>query len=292
MTVHLVANPAAGAGKAADRVQSIHARLSATAAVETHVPSSADDARSLLDDLADAEAERVIVAGGDGMVHLAVNALARSETVLGIVPVGTGNDAATGLGLPKKLEAACDAALGPHRPIDLIAAGSPDGDTRYAVTVAIVGLAVDINERAERMRFPKGSLKYTIATLAELPRLRRHELTMTIDGVEHDLVTNLLAIANLPYFGGGMRVAPDADPADGSLEVISIGPANPLTIGTLLPTIFSGRHVKNKRVTVLRGAEVTVAGQDLRVRADGEAWGELPATLRSVSAGLLIATPV
>ena len=157
--------------------------------------------------------------------------------------------------------------------------------------MAIVGLAVAINERAEGMRFPRGGAKYSVATLAELPRLRTHELTVTIDGVGHDLATNLLAVANLPYFGGGMKVAPDADPADGRLELVSIGPAGPLTIGALLPTIFPGRHVRNERVTVLSGESITIEGEDLRVRADGEAWGELPATFGVARNALQVAAP-
>lgn len=285
MFLHLVANPTAGGGRAADAFRAAHERLASEARVEGHLPESPERAASLLEGLVAERAERVVVLGGDGIVHLAANALAGSETVLGIVPAGTGNDAATGLGLPTKLDDACDVALGAPSSIDLI-----ERDGRYAMTVAIVGLAVAINERAEGMRFPRGAIKYTVATLAELPRLQCHELTVTIDGVEHDVATNLLAIGNLPYFGGGMKIAPDADPADGSLELVSIGPAGRLAIAGLLPTVFGGRHVRNKRVTVLRGSEITIEGADLGMRADGEAWGELPATLRAAPSALRVAT--
>lgn len=228
-----------------------------------------------------------MVAGGDGIVHLAVNALAGSPLSLGIVPMGTGNDAARGIGLPKKLESACRVAVGPSKPLDLIRCGD-----RWAITVAIVGLAVSINERAEQMRFPRGGAKYSVATFAELPRLQTHELAVTIDGVEHDLATNLLAIANLPYFGGGMKVAPSADATDGQLEIISVGPASRLAIATLLPTIFTGRHIKSDHVTVLRGHLIEIRRTDsspVRMRADGEGWGELPASIQAVPAAIEVA---
>ena len=143
------------------------------------------------------------------------------------------------------------------------------------------------------MRFPKGGAKYSVATLAELPRIERHELTLTIDGVEHDVTANLLAVANLAYFGGGMKVAPDAQAGDGSLEVVVMGPAGPLKFGALLPTVFTGHHIRSRHVTVLRGAEVRIEGAahgaPLRMRADGEAWGALPATLRAVPGALRVA---
>jgi diacylglycerol kinase (ATP) len=290
VTVHLVANPAAGGGGAAGRIDAIAAELAGHGAIERHVPDSSDDARALLAELAADGVARVVVAGGDGMIHLAVNALAKTETVLGIVPVGTGNDAVKGLGLPTKMPAACAAAMGPAAPVDLIECDSV-GDTpaRYAMTVAIVGLAVNINERAEVMRFPKGGAKYSVATLAELPRIERHELTVTVDGVEHDVAANLLAVANLAYFGGGMKVAPEAKPTDGSLEVVLMGPAGPLKFGALLPTVFTGHHVRSRHVAVLRGAEVRIEGAELRMRADGETWGSLPATLRAAPGALRVA---
>ena len=111
MTTHLVANPVAGAGGAAGRIDTIVAELSTHGRVERHVPDSADDARALLGELAADKVDRVVVAGGDGMVHLAVNALVATDTVLGIVAVGTGNDAVKGLGLPTKTAAACAAAM-------------------------------------------------------------------------------------------------------------------------------------------------------------------------------------
>lgn len=256
--------------------------------LQIHTPGSVAATAELLRELA--SVERVVVLGGDGMVHVAANALAGSDTVVGIIAGGTGNDAARALGLPTSFDEQCrTAAMGTAQPIDLIQAD----DERYAVTVAIVGLAVAINERAETMDFPKGSAKYTAATLVELPKLRRYHLSVTWDGGGHEFETNLLAVANLSHFGGGMLVAPMASGTDGRLDVVSMGPANPLTFGALLPTVFSGKHVRSKHVRAWQGSEISIkqlAGDEpLRLRADGEPWGELPVTLRCVPNALRIA---
>lgn len=218
------------------------------------------------------------------MVHLAVNELVGSDTILGVVPCGTGNDSATGLGLPTRIEDAVRAALGPARSIDLIRCGS-----RYACSVATLGFSVAVNIRADSLRFPKGGAKYTVASLLELPRLKTHELALTIDGTPVPISVNLLAIANTPMFGGGMRVAPDADPSDGLLDIVVIGPASRAAFVRVLPTVFSGKHVHDRRVSVHRGNRVTIDGPALEVRADGEPVGELPIELAVMPSAVRIA---
>jgi len=282
--IHLVINDSAGGGSATDRIGGALAVLRSKVSLELHRPSTGEAARKLMSELAAAGAERIVIVGGDGTVHQAINALANTDCTLGLISAGTGNDTVTGLDLPGELFAACDAALGDAGPVDLIESGHG-----FAMTVAIVGFAVDVNERAESMRYPKGRAKYTLATMRELPGLTTHELTVSVDGVEHDVAPNLMAVANLPYFGGGMKVAPAARADDGELEVVIMGPAGRANFARLLPTVFSGRHVNNRRVTVLRGAEVAISGSEARLRADGEPWGQLPATLRARRGALQVA---
>lgn len=277
-------NPAAAAGRGAMRLGATIARFrNLGEVVELYRPPSASKAAMRLRALAGV-AERVVVVGGDGMVHNAANALAGSTTVLGIISAGTGNDAATALGVSDELEAACLQALGEPTAIDLIE--TPAG---LGVTVATAGFSVAVNERADGMRFPKGGAKYTLASLAELPKLESHHLTMTIDGSVHEIEANLIAIANTAYFGGGMKIAPDADPTDGLLDVVVIGPAPRAAFAALLPTVFLGRHVKSRYVTMHRGTHIGLAGESLNLRADGEQLGTLPATITVRPASLLVA---
>lgn len=272
MPLYLVVNPTASSGEAAARVaEAIVAFREFGHRVVVHRPESAAAAQTVMRRLAGEGAERIVVLGGDGLVHQAANALAGTDTILGIISAGTGNDTATGLGLSHEFADACWAANGAARAIDLIKT-----EHGLAATVATIGFSVDVNDRAERLRFPRSGARYTISSLVELPTLDTHELTLTLDGRDHDVEATLVAVANTPYFGGGMKIAPDADPTDGLLDVVVIGPAPRWKFAALLPTVFSGRHVKNRYVTVHRAAEVTLAGAELPMRADGEPYGSTP----------------
>lgn len=238
-----------------------------------HRPKSSGEAQTRMTELA-GTAERVVVVGGDGMVHLAANAFADSTTVLGIISAGTGNDAATSLGLPTEVELACKRALGKPLAIDLIGNGS-----EVAVTVATAGFSVSVNDRADDMKRIKGAAKYTLSSLLELRKLEHYEIAMTLDGVEHAIDANLVAIANTAYFGGGMKIAPDARFDDGKFDVVVIGPASRSKFAAVLPLVFTGHHVRSKHVSIHRASEVELHGAEMAVRADGEAFGSLPMTL-------------
>jgi len=231
--------------------------------------------------------DRVVVVGGDGMVHQAANALAGSSTVLGIISAGTGNDAVMSLGLSDEVDEACAAALSDPTAIDLI-----ETDHGVAVTVATAGFSVSVNERADQMKRIKGGAKYTVSSLIELPKLRPYALAMTLDGTVRELEASLVAVANTRYFGGGMKVAPEADPRDGLLDVVVLTPASRLRFATLLPTVFSGKHVKSRHVQTYRASTVQLEAENMAVRADGEPFGELPATLTVLPESLLVAGSV
>lgn len=251
--------------------------------VVLHRPASVLEAETRMAELA-GTVDRIVVVGGDGMVHLAANALVDSPTVLGIIAAGTGNDVATSLGLPTELEDACKTAMRPGVAIDLIE--RPD---RVAVTVATAGFSVAVNDRANEMQWFKGAAKYALSSVLELRGLERHALTLTLDSVAHDIEANVVAVANMPYFGGGMRVAPDARFDDGHLDVVVIGPAPRSAFAALLPLVFSGRHVRSRYVAVHRAQTVELSGPDLALRADGEDFGRLPVALRVRPAALRIA---
>ncbi|MEL7209277.1 MAG: diacylglycerol kinase family protein [Actinomycetota bacterium] len=217
---------------------------------------------------ANGDVERLLIAGGDGLLHHALPALAGSGIDVGIVGVGTGNDFARALGLPTRVAPAVTAALAPARPVDLVATG----DGRYAASVVTGGFSGTVNARANNLRFPPGQQRYTVATLLELPRLQAVDLQLTVDGDHHDLTSSMFAVANTRFFGGGMAICPDATPTDGLLDVTVIGPTGALTLGRMLPTVFSGRHVRHPAVTTYRGAEITIT-TDTALWADGEPFG-------------------
>ena len=242
---------------------------------------SADAARAVVA----AGAKRLIAVGGDGTLHLALQGAADRDAVLGLVPAGTGNDYARAFGLfGLSVEEAAARALGPARPVDVIRTDRG----RWVAFSVTGGFSVDVNVRADRMRFPKGPSRYTVATLLTMPGLRHRELIVTVDGQRAQLRSALFAVNNTPTFGGGMAICPDADPADGLIDVCAVGPASRTTMLRLLPKVFEGGHVGHHHVHMMRGRTVTIEGE-MNLVADGEELGPAPITLEVVPGALQFA---
>lgn len=280
------ANPRAGRGEAREASE----RLAAAATAHGHdVDRIEVDSASAASEHAQAAiasgADRLIVIGGDGTVHQGVQVAAATGVAFGVVPAGSGNDFASAVGLPTGLDAAIEAALGPATPVDLIRVGD-----RWGATIATLGISVEVTIRADRLRWPRGGAKYTAATLLELPRMRTYPLLLTVDGERHEVTPNLLAIANTPTFGGGMRIAPSADLTDGLLEVVMLGPSPRRTMLRLLPKAGSGGHVGHRDVRIMRGARVELHSETpVRVDVDGECAGHTPLVVECVPGALRLA---
>jgi diacylglycerol kinase (ATP) len=243
---------------------------------------SADAARAAVE----AGAERIISVGGDGTLHLALQGVAGTGAVLGVVPVGTGNDYARAFGLfGLSVEEATARALGPARAVDVIRTDRQ----RWVAFNVTGGFTVDVNQRADRMRFPRGPSRYTVATLLTMPGLRHRELAVTVDGERSEHRSALFAVANTPTFGGGMAICPDADPGDGLLDVCVVGPASRTTMLRLLPKVFDGGHVGHRHVHMLRGRTVTIEGDPMDLVGDGEAIGTVPISLEVVDGAVNLA---
>ena len=285
-TVHLLLSPEAGRGRAAAARDAVLATVREAGHTPVDLTGADAEASALAARTAVAEgAERIVVVGGDGLVHLAVQALAGTTTALGIVPVGTGNDFARGLAtIPDDPVEATRLALGEPRPMDAIRA-----DTGWVASVATAGFSGDVNRRANRLRFPKGPSRYSVATMLELPTLRNIPARITVDGVVHEFDAALLAVANTGWFGGGMQIAPDARPDDGMLELTVVADVGRLELLWFFRLVFSGRHMTHPKVHGLRGRHVTIDAADLDLWGDGEAIGSAPASLEAVDGALRVA---
>ena len=228
-------------------------------------------------------AERLVVVGGDGLVRIAVDAVAGSDVVLGIVPQGTGNDFARALGLLEgRFADHVRRALADPAAVDAMRT-----DRGWVASVA--GFSGDVTARANGLRWPRGQQRYTVATLLQLPRLRRLHARITVDGVAHEADNTLLAIGNTAYFGGGMRICPDARPDDGLLHVVVIGPVPVTTFLRVFPRVFRGGHVNHPDVATYTGRQVTVEGEEGDMWADGDLLGPLPLTCEAVPGALRVA---
>ncbi len=230
---------------------------------------------------------RLILAGGDGLVHLALPGLVDSSVAVGIVPIGTGNDFCRGLGLPTRRTAALDEATGSAvMSVDVLRIAVGD-QVRYAATVLTSGFSGRVNQRANEMNrrpwFPKGASRYTIATVAELASLEPISYRVAFDDdPPADGTACLIAIGNTRYFGGGMAVCPEAVHDDGVMDVTTIEPVSKATFLRVLPLVFSGRHVRHSAVSQQRCRRMVLT-TDEPMWADGEAldFGEVPAPIEA-----------
>ncbi|WP_448810358.1 diacylglycerol/lipid kinase family protein [Agromyces bauzanensis] len=222
----------------------------------------------------------LIVVGGDGMVSLAVNLVAGTGVPFGVVATGTGNDFARGLGLHiDDHEAATEelvAAL--ERPPRRIDAGiiRHGALSTYFACVVSAGFDAVVNERANGMVRPRGPSRYTIALIRELATFRPRTYTITIDGVRREQRAMLVSVANTPSFGGGMRIVPHADPADGMLDVFIVHPLSRAGLIAVFPKVFAGEHIHHPAVEFVRARKVVIEADDIVAYADGERIGALP----------------
>jgi len=230
--------------------------------------------------------DALIVVGGDGMVNLGTNLLAGTKVPLAIVPSGTGNDMARGLGIPHdNTEAAIAALLAAlDRPARAIDAGrmsyldpeTGEPTTRWFASAVSAGFDSVVNERANRMTRPKGASRYTIALVLELFRLTPITYRLVLDGVELHTKALLVTVGNNVSIGGGMKVTPDALIDDGLLDVLVVRPLPRLSFVRIFPRVFKGTHVTDPRVTIHRVSTVRIESDTAVAYADGERLGPLP----------------
>lgn len=284
--VHLLANPTAGAGAAGTLLAIVRRRAQARGLETVDISGvDADDALRAARAAVANGAERLVVIGGDGVVHTAVQAVAQSATVLGVVPVGTGNDFVRGVGLLAESDEAIDAALGPATAIDAIR--TKHG---WIASVATAGFSADVNRRANALSWPRGQRRYTVATLREIPRLQLHAVTLTVDGVSHEMPVALIAVANTAWFGGGMAISPNADPTDGLLDVTVVRDSTRIEMLRFFPRVYAGTHLQHPKVSSYRGKSITIASDTLELWGDGECMGPTPVTLEAVPNAINLAT--
>lgn len=235
-------------------------------------------------------AQALIACGGDGTVHFALQAVAGSDTALGIIPMGTGNDIARSVGLPMKdpLAAADVIADGRTRMVDYGTVCAADGTERAFLAVMSAGFDSEVNARANSMKWPTGSSRYLMATMAELGVYRPVEFRITVDGVQTSEPGMMLAIGNGPSYGGGMFVCPNADLDDAKLDLTFLTKTNRATFLTIFPRVFKGTHIHHPSVRSLRGATIRVEAQGQTAFADGERVGPLPVDVGVVPRGLRV----
>lgn len=298
--ITLFVNPTAGSGRAAHAAQPAASALrEAGFSVRSIVGGDAPDALARLRTAVREGTGAVIAVGGDGMVSLALQALAGTGVPLGVVAVGTGNDFARAMGLPVREPAragrlAAEALKeGRVREIDLgrvtgagDGAGGGAGGTWYG-TVLCSGFDSRVNDRGNRMRLPAGRFKYDLAMALELAAFRPFPYRITLDdGPVLETEATLVAVGNGSSYGGGMRICADAVPDDGLFDVTVVGDCSRTTLLKVFPRVYKGTHLDHPKVTVHRAAKVRLEAAGITAYADGEPLGPLPVSAECVPGAL------
>lgn len=290
--VTLLANPTAGRGRAARLLDTVHRRFTAAGVdVDVVQGSNADDNLRLAHEAVDRGTRALVVLGGDGMCHLALQAVAGTTTPLGVLPAGTGNDLAAELGVPTDPHAAVDAVVDALRTDHTRLVDAARVGSRWWGGVMCAGFDSAVNERANAMRWPRGPRRYDLAIFVELARLRPRPFTLVLDGEESHVEATLVAVGNAARYGGGMRMCPSARLDDGMLDVTVVGPVSRTTLIRVKPRLRTGTHVTHPAVTVRRAREVHLFSPGVTAYADGERLAPLPVTATCVPDAVRVLVP-
>ena len=268
----VVVNAAAGTSER-DRVEAAVAVLRDGGPTEL---VTTEDLDALTAALREVDGRTLVVAGGDGSMHAAVGALWRdgalSDVTLGLVPLGTGNDLATGLEIPDDPEAAARGSLkGEPRALDLITTERNE----VVVNASHAGLGAAAAGESERFKDRLGVLAYPLGALLAGVKERGWDLQVTLDDQVVSTGSALMVgVANAPSIGGGTRLCPPALPDDGLLDVIVVTAVTAAARVAFAVALRDGVHLDRDDVLHLRGSTVTIAGEPVAHDLDGEVTEE------------------
>jgi len=274
--IPLFINPAAGRGRAGHLAESICRLLDDRDVAYEEIHSNAvGDIEYKVFAAASAGAERIIVAGGDGSIHEAVNGILRSasQTALGVIPLGTGNDFAKACEIPLHWEDATRLLadrISSDMPLLYIDAGRMND--RYFANGAGIGFDAKINNIARSNRLPIGDLVYLIAVFQGVwDGVITPNIQMRYDTTEYNGPVTLVEVCNGASVGGMFQIAPMAKNYDGFLDLVFVQPVGRLRIFTLLPRLINGSHISAPEVSCARVNKVRlIAEGPLPSHLDGE----------------------
>lgn len=282
----LIINPTAGRGQAGKQVHAIAQRLRESGFLNCvwHYTQASGDAERLARAAAQDGASLVVAVGGDGTVHEVVNGILGTSATLGIIPYGTGNDFARALGLHGSLAAACGAlAQGETRRVDVgtIEGLGTGGPRRFLVLTGTGFDAQTARTVNEGINYLSGAPAYVWGAILTARKFMPFRLSLTLDDIQTiETPAMFVSVANTEMTGGGMKIAPGAQPDDGLLDICLVRETSKKDLLWQLTKVFDGRHVDHPAVTMLRASRITLnADPPQPLLIDGEVCGTTPAAI-------------
>jgi diacylglycerol kinase (ATP) len=220
----------------------------------------------------------VIIVGGDGLFHTLLPILDSSGVPFTVVAAGTGNDFSRAIRTFKKSNSEIITHLQQNAParIDSMSIDHT-GKRTLAGQVMSLGFDALVNERANQITYLAGKAKYVIAMFQVLATFRPIHFTITLDGRKFSRTAMLIAVANGPNYGGGMKICPPANHADGSLNLVVINKVSLMTLLMVFPRVYTGTHLRHPAVELFQGKSISIEA-DAKAFADGEYVDLLPVT--------------
>jgi YegS/Rv2252/BmrU family lipid kinase len=302
----VIVNPVSRSGATGRRWRRVEPRLrDALGSLEVEFTRGARDAERIAREGVRSGVERLVVAGGDGTLNEVASGLLGADlggyAQLGLLPLGTGGDFVRALGIPRDLDQALRCiADGKLRHVDAGQLDYRDDGGRpsrgWFVNVASVGIAALVEEITDRTsQVFGGTVAFAIGAVKAVLRYRSRPLRVRVDGeLRFEGPVVVAAVANGHSFGGGMRVAPGALADDGLLDVVIQPARSKLALLAKLPGLYRGRHLADPEVHASRGSliELDAEPDTLRLEADGDPRGTLPARIEVLPAALAFLGPV
>ena len=216
--------------------------------------------------------EGVISVGGDGLLHLILQSVVPRKVPFAVIPAGTGNDFARGVGWESSevVEILNYVTTHPSKEFDLGLV-----DSEWFGVILSTGFDSVVNERANRLKWPKGASRYNVAIALELPRFTPLAYTIELDNHSIETEAMLIAVANGSFYGGGMNICPGADLHDGLFDVMVLKPISKVEFVKVFPSVYKGEHIDHPAVQIFKSSKVSLIAQSIAY-ADGERIGQLP----------------
>lgn len=300
-TLHLVVNTRSGNGSATKALPELRGLLEAEGLDhEIHLTTARGHARELAGHLVNEGVRYIAAVGGDGTVHEVANGLVdnhgrllRPDVVLAVISAGSGCDFARTFGLDRPLARLVRRHLSTTDTTELDLGHISyveDGQAKesFFVNIAEVGWGAEVVKKAERLPRFIGRLRYLLAAYGAIRSVNRQQTTIQLEHTQATVELVELVVANGQFFGGGMKVAPRALPADGLFNVLAFT-GNRSQVFTLTPKLYQGEHLPNPQIAEWQSRTVDLAPNDpMLVEADGELLGRTPARFDVISNALAL----
>lgn len=274
-----IINPVAGSGKSKEYIKIIKEKMEfENIDFDIKISNSIGNVEEISLNADDEIYTDIVSVGGDGTLFETINGMANKKVNLGIIAGGTGNDFIRSVEIPTDIYEALEIIKnGKIKDIDL---GMVNG--KYFINVVSFGIDGEIVRITDKIKkYIKGSAAYLSATLKSLVVYKAKSMLIEIDGVKYHREAYLVAVGNGKYFGGGMKVLPNAEIDDELLDICIVKKMSKVKLIALFPSIFSGKHISIKGVEYFKGKKVSIKSikDKIIVNADGNLIGPSPAKI-------------